>query len=102
MTHTVVSSDKKEVVIGFDRPFCIIGERINPTGRKRLAAEMAEGNFSTVELDAVARVAWCERNGDPLPGTPGAWMGLSVLAEVQRGMARVLTPADPGLSQRGS
>ncbi len=56
MTHTVVSSDKKEVVIGFDRPFCIIGERINPTGRKRLTAEMAEGNFSTVELDAVAQV----------------------------------------------
>jgi 5-methyltetrahydrofolate--homocysteine methyltransferase len=54
MTHTVVSSDKKEVVIGFDRPFCIIGERINPTGRKKLAAEMAEGNFSTVEADAVA------------------------------------------------
>ena len=56
MTHTVVSSDKKEVVIGFDRPFCIIGERINPTGRKKLAAEMSEGNYSTVELDAIAQV----------------------------------------------
>ena len=56
MTHTVVSSHKKEVVIGFDRPFCIIGERINPTGRKKLAAEMATGDFSTVEADAVAQV----------------------------------------------
>ena len=56
MTDTVVSSATKEVVIGFDRPFCIIGERINPTGRKRLAAEMAAGDFSTVETDAVAQV----------------------------------------------
>ncbi len=38
MTRTIVASAKKEVVIGFDRPFCIIGERINPTGRKKLAA----------------------------------------------------------------
>ncbi len=56
MTHTVVTSDKKKVVIGFDQPFCIIGERINPTGRKKLAAEMANGDFSTVEQDAVAQV----------------------------------------------
>src|SRR5580700_2732886 len=41
MTDTIVSSATKEVVIGFDRPFVIIGERINPTGRKILAAEPA-------------------------------------------------------------
>ncbi len=57
MTHTVVSSHKKEVVIGFDRPFCVIGERINPTGRKKLAAEMAAGDYSTVAADALAQVA---------------------------------------------
>ena len=57
MTHTVVSSHKKEVVIGFDRPFCVIGERINPTGRKKLAAEMAAGDYTTVEADALAQVA---------------------------------------------
>ena len=56
MTDTVVSSATKEVVIGFDRPFCIIGERINPTGRKLLAAEMAAGDFSRVERDALAQV----------------------------------------------
>jgi 5-methyltetrahydrofolate--homocysteine methyltransferase len=56
MTDTVLSSDRKEVVIGFDRPFVIIGERINPTGRKVLAAEMAEGNYSRVEWDAIAQV----------------------------------------------
>ena len=41
MTRTIVASATKEVVIGFEQPFCIIGERINPTGRKRLAAQMA-------------------------------------------------------------
>ena len=56
MTDTVVSSATKEVVIGFNRPFVIIGERINPTGRKILAAEMAAGDFSRVEADARAQV----------------------------------------------
>lgn len=57
MTETVVSSASKEIVIGFDRPFCVIGERINPTGRKLLAAEMAEGDYSRVEADTLAQVA---------------------------------------------
>ena len=56
MTDTVVSSATREVVIGFDRPFVIIGERINPTGRKMLAAEMGAGDFSRVEADARAQV----------------------------------------------
>ena len=57
MTDTIISSATKEVVIGFERPFVIIGERINPTGRKILAAEMAEGDFSRVQSDALAQVA---------------------------------------------
>jgi len=57
VTETVISSASKEVVIGFDRPFVVIGERINPTGRKLLAAEMKAGDFSRVEADAVAQVA---------------------------------------------
>ncbi len=57
MTDTVISSLRREVVIGFDRPFVVIGERINPTGRKVLAAEMAAGDFSRVESDALAQVA---------------------------------------------
>ena len=56
MTDTVVSSATKEVVIGFNRPFVIIGERITPTGRKILAAEMAAGDFTRVEADARAQV----------------------------------------------
>ncbi|MCB2111391.1 MAG: methyltetrahydrofolate cobalamin methyltransferase, partial [Rhodobacteraceae bacterium] len=38
-------------------PFCVIGERINPTGRKKLAAELEAGDFSTVEKDALEQVA---------------------------------------------
>jgi 5-methyltetrahydrofolate--homocysteine methyltransferase len=56
MTRTVISSAAREVIIGFDVPFCVIGERINPTGRKRLAAEMRGGDYSTVAADAVAQV----------------------------------------------
>ena len=57
MTDTVVSSQTREVVLGLERPFVMIGERINPTGRKILATEMAAGNFSRVEADALAQVA---------------------------------------------
>ena len=57
MTRTVLASATKEVVIGFDQPFCVIGERINPTGRKKLAAEMVVGNFETVKKDALEQVA---------------------------------------------
>jgi 5-methyltetrahydrofolate--homocysteine methyltransferase len=54
--ETVISSKTKTVIIGPDRPFTIIGERINPTGRKLLAAEMAAGNYERVIKDAVAQV----------------------------------------------
>ena len=57
MSDTVISSAAKEVVIGFDQPFVMIGERINPTGRKLLAQEMKDGDFSRVEADAIAQVA---------------------------------------------
>ena len=57
MTKTIVESKTKTAIIGFDQPFCVIGERINPTGRKKLAIELEAGNFSTVEADAIAQVA---------------------------------------------
>ncbi len=57
MTRTVVSSASREVAIGFDEPFVIIGERINPTGRKKLSEEMKAGDYSRVEADALAQVA---------------------------------------------
>ncbi|MXZ29936.1 MAG: methyltetrahydrofolate cobalamin methyltransferase [Acidimicrobiia bacterium] len=57
MTETVISSRTREVLISFERPFVMIGERINPTGRKLLTEEMKAGDFSRVEADAVAQVA---------------------------------------------
>jgi 5-methyltetrahydrofolate--homocysteine methyltransferase len=56
MTRTVISSASKELAIGFEEPFVMIGERINPTGRKLLAAEMKEGDYSRVEADTLAQV----------------------------------------------
>ncbi len=56
MTDTVISSASREVRIGFEHPFMIIGERINPTGRKILAEEMKQGDYSRVEQDAIAQV----------------------------------------------
>jgi len=54
---TILSSRSREVVISIDRPFVIIGERINPTGRKVLAAEMKEGRMDRVRADAIAQAA---------------------------------------------
>ncbi len=56
MTETVIGSASREVVIGYHRPFAIIGERINPSGRKVLAQEMKDGDFSRVCSDALAQV----------------------------------------------
>ena len=56
MTITSITSATKEIKIGFDQPFVIIGERINPTGRKLLAEEMKVDDFSRVEADAIAQV----------------------------------------------
>jgi 5-methyltetrahydrofolate--homocysteine methyltransferase len=55
--HTVVRSASREVIIGSDQPFCIIGERINPTGRKKFQEELRAGDLSAVEIDVKAQVA---------------------------------------------
>ena len=70
MSDTRISSATKEVVIGFDRPFVPIGERLNPTGRKRLAAEMKNGDLSRVESDALAQVEAGARVLDVNAGIP--------------------------------
>jgi len=57
MTRTVLESKTKTAIIGFDAPFCVIGERINPSGRKKLNLELEAGDFSTVEKDARDQVA---------------------------------------------
>jgi 5-methyltetrahydrofolate--homocysteine methyltransferase len=55
--ETVLSSRGREVVVSMDRPFVIIGERINPTGRKVLGAEMKDGKMDRVRADAIAQAA---------------------------------------------
>jgi 5-methyltetrahydrofolate--homocysteine methyltransferase len=57
MTRTIVESATKTSIIGFDQPFSVIGERINPTGRKILNEELERDDFSRVEADALAQVA---------------------------------------------
>ena len=47
--HTILKSEKKEVVIGIDKPFVIIGEKINPTGIKKLGQALVDGNMDYVK-----------------------------------------------------
>lgn len=55
--HTVLRSRTKEVVIGHDQPFCIIGERINPTGRKAFQEQLKAGDLSQVLVDVDEQIA---------------------------------------------
>ncbi len=55
--HTVVRSATRELIIGSDQPFCIIGERINPTGRKKFQEELRAGDLSSVEIDVKTQLA---------------------------------------------
>ena len=70
--ETVLSSKSKTVIISPEKPFVIIGERINPTGRKKLAEEMANGDFSRVRTDALAQVDAGAQMLDVNAGVPGA------------------------------
>ena len=85
--ETVLESPTKSVVIGPDRPFVIIGERINPTGRKALAAELQEGNFDRVRADATAQVEAGAAMLDVNSGVPGA-DAAKLLVEMVTPMAR--------------
>jgi len=55
--HTVVKSAKKTVTIGHDQPFCIIGERINPTGRKKFQEQLRAGDLTAIHKDVADQVA---------------------------------------------
>ena len=55
--HTVVRSATRELIIGSDQPFCIIGERINPTGRKKFQEQLRAGDLSAVETDVHDQLA---------------------------------------------
>ncbi len=68
--ETIITSPQKVVKIGPEHPFVVIGERINPTGRKLLAAEMAAWNFDRVISDAIAQVQAGARMLDVNAGIP--------------------------------
>ncbi len=89
MTTTILSSAKQEVTIGFGQPFVMIGERINPTGRKTLAAEMKAGDYSRVEADAIAQVAAGAQMLDVNAGIPLADEP-AILAEAVRRVQSVV------------
>ena len=55
--HTVITSSTKTVTIGHDQPFCIIGERINPTGRKKFQAQLRAGDLSGIAIDVATQIA---------------------------------------------
>jgi 5-methyltetrahydrofolate--homocysteine methyltransferase len=69
--HTVLKGKTKEVTIGIDRPFVMIGEKINPTGRKKLAAALTEGNLDYVRQLVENQVAWGADVLDINVGVPG-------------------------------
>ena len=69
---TTVSSKTKSVLINRDKPTVIIGERINPTGRKKVLAALQEGNFDIVREDASSQVAAGAKILDVNAGVPGA------------------------------
>lgn len=56
--YTLLKTDKKEVVIGIDKPFVIIGEKINPTGIKKLGQALVDGSMDFVKQLAIRQVAW--------------------------------------------
>ncbi len=90
--ETVLESRSERVVIGAGRPFCIVGERINPTGRKSLAEQMAAGDFSVVESDAVEQVEAGAHVLDVNAGVPLADEPALMAETVQRVQALVDVP----------
>ena len=68
--ETVLESPSSTVVIGPGRPFCVIGERINPTGRKKFQAQLQQGDLSRIEIDVAQQTPLADmldvNVGDPL------------------------------------
>ncbi len=69
--HTILKSATKELKIGIDRPFVIIGEKINPTGHKKLGAALTEGNFDYIRQLVERQIAWGADVLDVNVGVPG-------------------------------
>ncbi len=89
LMHTIVSSATREVVIGDDQPTVLIGERINPTGRKKLAAALETGDMEMVCREAVAQVEAGADILDVNAGSPGVDK-VGLLAQVVQAVAEVV------------
>lgn len=88
---TRLSSRSREVLIGPDQPFCIIGERINPTGRKAFAAALRAGDLSEVVKDVEDQVAMGAHVLDVNMGVP--------LTDEADLLARAVTLVHQGISE---
>ena len=88
--HTTLKSVTKEVTIGIDRPFVIIGEKINPTGHKKLAAALTEGNFDYIRQLVERQIAWGADVLDVNVGVPG----LDEVAMIPKVVALVASVTD--------
>ncbi len=88
--QTILKSNSKEIKIGIDRPFVMIGEKINPTGHKKLAAALQEGNLDYVRELAQRQVAWGADVLDVNVGVPG----LDEVAMIPRVIEAVLSVVD--------
>ncbi|MEW6092476.1 MAG: dihydropteroate synthase, partial [Chloroflexota bacterium] len=88
--HTILKSNTKEVIIGISRPFVMIGEKINPTGRKKLAAALAEGELDYVRHLALDQAAWGADVLDINVGAPG----IDEVAVVKQVVELVASAAD--------
>lgn len=91
--HTILRSGKKEVTIGIDKPFVMIGEKINPTGNKKLASALQEGNFDFARQLAERQVAWGADALDINVGVPG----LDEMAAVAKVVSAVAESVDAPL-----
>ncbi len=90
--ETVVSSATKELRIGGDNPFCVIGERINPTGRKIFQEQLRAGDLSRIEIDVAQQVAGGAMMLDVNMGAPLADEAELMVAAVQLIQSRTDLP----------
>lgn len=88
--HTKLMGKTKEIIIGNDKPFVMIGEKINPTGNKKLAAALAESNFEFAVYLAKRQLAWGADVLDINVGVPG----LDEVAIIPRVVEHVAATAD--------
>ena len=87
--ETILKSERKEVKISFDSPFTIIGEKINPTGRKKLAAALKEGDYDYVRNLAIRQVEMGADILDVNVGVPGI-DEVAVLPEVAKLVSEIV------------